>query len=624
MSDLQNRFVIDDSNYLSQLSPYVDGSQVMRGLVPRDYSAAPRGVYASSDPKDIPLIPRSEWPELIKEMTEKKSRLSDIRRVGNYGQHIPALDQNGQGYCTTEDTEVLTDKGWVFWPDYNGSDLLGTVNTTTGNMEFQKPLQRQVFEYSGEMIYSTNRRIDFGVTPNHRMLVNKFNVNTGRLNNHFEFVEAKDMGWYCGLPHAPKGFLGLNIEKLSVPNDREYTGDDFVALLGLIISDGYAGGTENTKNWVSFASFREELRQDIAELATRNGFHESPSRKGVWVRYDAGAFAEWTRQHCYTSGVLGAGNKKLPLFLKEVSQRQMQIFLHYFDDRNRDGSQYYSSSKKLIDDLQEIHLKLGKRSHIGKRDPKTSKFDGNKSGTITSKLTQYVLTVGQEDRLSIMRSKHIETDRYKGNVFCATVPNGTLVTRRNGSVLISGNCWAYSTTAAVQILRAAHNMPYVPLSAHSVACVIKDFRDQGGWGALSLDYIREKGVVPQSLWPAKSMSRQYNTSSNWEEAKKYRVTEGWYDLSESVYDRDLTFDQVMTLLLSRVPVVLDFYWWGHSVCGFDPVDFGNQYSLNDPERWGIDIMNSWRDAWGNTGMGIVRGRKAIPDGAVAPRAVVVS
>jgi hypothetical protein len=283
MSDLQNRLVIDDSNYLNQLSPYVDGAQVMRGLVPRDYSQNPRGCYASSDPKDIPLIPRSDWPELIREMTEKKTRLSDIRRVGNYGQHIPALDQNGQGYC-----------------------------------------------------------------------------------------------------------------------------------------------------------------------------------------------------------------------------------------------------------------------------------------------------------------------------------------------------WAYSTTAAVQILRAASNMPYVPLSAHSVACVIKNFRDQGGWGALSLDYIREHGVVPQSLWPAKSMDRRYNTPENWAEAKKYRVTEGWYDLSESVYDRDLTFDQTMSLLLSRVPVVLDFYWWGHSVCGFDPIDFGNQYSLNDPERWGIDIMNSWRDAWGNLGMGIVRGRKAIPDGAVAPRYVLVA
>ena len=34
----------------------------------------------------------------------------------------------------------------------------------------------------------------------------------------------------------------------------------------------------------------------------------------------------------------------------------------------------------------------------------------------------------------------IETEHYRGEVFCATVPNGTLITRRNGSILMSGNC----------------------------------------------------------------------------------------------------------------------------------------------------------------------------------------
>ena len=99
MSDLQNRFVIDDSNYLTQIDPYVGGAQAKRGLVRRDYSSAPRGSYATSDPSDIPVIPRSDWPELIREMNEKRTRLSDIRSVGNYGQPIPALDQNGQGFC---------------------------------------------------------------------------------------------------------------------------------------------------------------------------------------------------------------------------------------------------------------------------------------------------------------------------------------------------------------------------------------------------------------------------------------------------------------------------------------------------------------------------------------------
>ena len=63
----------------------------------------------------------------------------------------------------------------------------------------------------------------------------------------YSFVKAKDLGWYTGLMPSPKGWIGTEFVELEVPGDRAYDGDDFFALLGLIISDGYAGGTGNTK-----------------------------------------------------------------------------------------------------------------------------------------------------------------------------------------------------------------------------------------------------------------------------------------------------------------------------------------------------------------------------------------
>ena len=37
---------------------------------------------------------------------------------------------------------------------------------------------------------------------------------------------------------------------------------------------------------------------------------------------------------------------------------------------------------------------------------------------------------------------------YEGRVYCATVPNGTLIVRRGGKTFIAGNCWVYAYAAA--------------------------------------------------------------------------------------------------------------------------------------------------------------------------------
>jgi len=213
----------------------------------------------------------------------------------------------------------------------------------------------------------------------------------------------------------------------------------------------------------------------------------------------------------------------------------------------------------------------------------------------------------------------------------------------NGQPIVSydqngqGFCWAYSTTAATTLTRAAAGMPHVRLSAHGVACKVKNFQDEGGWGALSLEFIQKNGVPPESAWPAKSMSRQYDTQAVWAEAAKYKVSETWVDLAAQVYDRNLTFNQVATLLLTNQTGPLDFNWWGHSVCGLDLVDGASQrmntrrgdgklpdlaefeaaWGLHDPvtKGYGFRIWNSWTDSWSDRGMGVLAGSKTVPDGA---------
>lgn len=177
-----------------------------------------------------------------------------------------------------------------------------------------------------------------------------------------------------------------------------------------------------------------------------------------------------------------------------------------------------------------------------------------------------------------------------------------------------GYCWAYSVTSTVMFQRAVANQPYVRLSAHSVGCKVKNFRDEGGWCGLSAKFIRENGVASVKDWPEKSMSRQYDTAETWANAKANVITEDFVDLTVAVYDQNLSFDQVVSCLLQGVFCAVDFNWWSHSVMALDVVEV-------EAGSYGLQIQNSWTDGWGDRGTGILRGSKAIPDGAVATRVV---
>jgi hypothetical protein len=172
-----------------------------------------------------------------------------------------------------------------------------------------------------------------------------------------------------------------------------------------------------------------------------------------------------------------------------------------------------------------------------------------------------------------------------------------------------GYCWAHSSTSAAMIARAVNGEPYADLSAYMVACIIKGYRDEGGEGSESLEFIANTGIPTSQFWPQQSMSRSNDNAAMRANAKLHRFTE-WMDL-----DPRQMKAQLVTCLLLGIPVVSDFNWWSHSVCSI------NLMSLN-PFR--TKIWNSWGDSWSENGTGELEGSKAIPDNALAARVMTVS
>lgn len=165
-----------------------------------------------------------------------------------------------------------------------------------------------------------------------------------------------------------------------------------------------------------------------------------------------------------------------------------------------------------------------------------------------------------------------------------------------------GFCWNYSGTSANLLVRARDNQPYADLSAHAGACIIKGYRDQGGWGAEGVDWAVANGCPTSKTWPLQSMSRSNDTPAMRAEAAMYKPTGIWKDMHPND-DRALA-----TCLCKNDPVVVDYNWWSHSVCACRLI------SWNPLSIW---IWNSWGDGWSDHGFGLLSGKKASPNGQVA-------
>lgn len=179
-----------------------------------------------------------------------------------------------------------------------------------------------------------------------------------------------------------------------------------------------------------------------------------------------------------------------------------------------------------------------------------------------------------------------------------------------------GFCWAYSTAQSIMMTRLAMGLPPARLSAHAVACKIKNFRDEGGWGGLSAQFAREKGYPTVEFWPEKSMSRSNDKPEVWADALKYRTTEEWVDLTKQAYDQNLTKAQVATNGFMNIAGPGDYNWWSHSVCRI-------RWVRIEKGAWGQLILNSWA-GWGRSGLGVLAGSKAICNGALGIRQVLAA
>ncbi len=344
--------------------------------------------------------------------------------------------------CYDDETEVLSDHGWVKFKDLEQDYEVATINMEKQQLEWQLPISYITQHYEGDMITSVSDKkgANFSVTPNHRMVVydrkNKKPtwkmVDAQYLYDNPQTDYAVPNGWKT---NTDKSTMGLDlIEGLGVSEIS------FAKFLGLYIAEGYYHvGIRGDCLRITQKKFVAEVRKVIARLGVQ--WSEYVNKSGVTeFSISQKAFVEFMYKLC---GKDLSISKRIPRDAFQWSNLSLRALLDGLilgdgttvkkdDNGNVTRSlMYYTISKGLADDIQALACILGISSNI--------KIKVSKNNYTGRDITMYKICFHQSKGAALLSSK-IEKTPYSGYVYCVTVPNGTVVVRRKGTPIVSGNC----------------------------------------------------------------------------------------------------------------------------------------------------------------------------------------
>lgn len=355
--------------------------------------------------------------------------------------------------CYDEKTEVLTKNGWKHFKDLDYSDEIATLNPKTFEIKYHKPINIFEYNYSGIMFKIENKQVDLLITPGHKVFFSKFGRNYEKKfrlasieelanENNIEF--KKDGVWkgkkvaYFYLPSVKMDSNPVWKDKVVKP--KKLRMNDFLKFLGYYLTKGSIAKKPNNRWTVKISQYEtSKIFNKIEEVIRRLGFkYTIVKRNGKKVGFEISN----KQLFCYLSQFGKVHEKFVPKEIKNLCIEQLKIFLEALlegDGNFHKGTwTFISSSKKLIEDVQEILLKIGLTGNIRMSSPKGSPIKG---GKYFSNYDTYRITVNHclTPRINYNGRRHIKKVYYSGKIYSCEVPNHIIYVRRNGKPCWSGN-----------------------------------------------------------------------------------------------------------------------------------------------------------------------------------------
>ena len=382
----------------------------------------------------------------------KKDRVKENRALGE-------LDHPD---CFTDSAEILTESGWKSFEELNGEEAVATLDTDTEQIEYQTPTKVVNEEYEGRMIHIQGRNIDTTVTPNHRFyLIDRYG--DGYFATAQDLFENSSDHSHSYIPKTAKNGFEPSVSGPFNPfgiKDRV-----FFKFLGIWLADGHITSNGNE---VGVTQCKEKEKGEIQSLIEKMPFdwneriteRKSSKSRSQFITSDS-------KLHSYLRNNFGEDcySKQIPPFIKNAPQNLLQNLFEWFqkgDGRNVDiiieGNEYnkqsvFSTSERLVEDLQEILLKIGESGNITKEvTTEDYEFAGR---TIKAENRKPLYNLNRSTTRGIYTDpRHLEASEvwYDGSIHCVSVPNSTFYARDNGKCFWTGN------SEVVNLQNASHKV----------------------------------------------------------------------------------------------------------------------------------------------------------------------
>jgi len=364
--------------------------------------------------------------------------------------HVFMVRQNKKnvwvGNCCYDDqTEVLTDKGWIFFKDLTKAHKVASL-INGKQLIYQDPLVIQSYDYNGKMYKIESNQVDLVVTPNHRMYINRrgpkgFRIETANKIYGQTVFYKKNAEIY--VPDKSK-YAEFKNGMFVLPewNDRPaklLNLDAWLEFFGIWMAEGWKHQRTTT-----FAGHKQRVKDSLRKCCKIMGFKlcENQGRpsehvKNIFCINDI-QLATYMGQFS-----VGAINKFLPKWVWGLTQRECRVLINGM--MLGDGHQmkkcstrrYDTSSTKLANDFQRLCLHAGYATNIAVKyeaGHTSTIVKGERMGeTITSTTDAYRMAIIEtqlEPKVNKNKYKgqmHDSWVQYKGKVYCCTVMgNGPL------------------------------------------------------------------------------------------------------------------------------------------------------------------------------------------------------
>lgn len=319
-------------------------------------------------------------------------------------------------YCYDKDTEVLTINGWRNISTVKYGDLILTVNPMNNKLEYQDIIEVFSYDYNGELIYFKGENIDLKVTPNHCLYLKPFKLKSRELNGRWRnnkfskyllFRKAEDVKKHNKIPLRNFIWDGTKVDYFII-GEYKIPIDIWLEFFGWWISEGSVDGSCGGKNRGRVKIKQKKYWSEVKSLLSKMPFKYKIYNDSFEIYY--------LPLHDYLIQFGNSHTKFLPLEIKSLPGSKLMIFwISYMKGDGHKLKSSYSVSKQLNNDLQEVAIKIGLNSKIV-------------NNYVHYKIDNFV------------RPKDFMTRvKYNDKVYCLTVRNHTLITRRNGTPIVSSN-----------------------------------------------------------------------------------------------------------------------------------------------------------------------------------------